>query len=259
MAVVVGVLGLPGKAFAQSDKWEVDVAPLYFWASELSGRVAVGETTVPLFLDFNDAADKLAGAFSLHGEARRNRWGMMADVNFLRLSTDADFVTPLLSRTVRGTAQIDMTVFEAGASYLVRPEKAFSVIGGVRTYTLSPNVELEGPVRDVTLVEASRTAVGVFGGATFRPKLSEKWGLLTRADIGGGSAFMWSATVGAEYRFKPWAGLMVGYHALGVDTGDATAASAATLPAGTAKSGNIKYDVTHYGPMFSLTFHWKQK
>lgn len=257
VAVVACVLGVSGPAFAQSDKWEVDAAPLYFWAAEMDGRIIAADRTVSLFLPFDAAADKLAGAFSFHVEARKNRWGLLADLNFIRLSTDADFTTPALANTVKGTAQLDMTVFEGGASYLVSPDANFGVIGGLRSYTLSPNIALDGPVLGVRDVDATKTAVSAFGGFTYRPKLSSKLGLLTRADIGGGGAFMWSGTVGLEYRFKPWGGLAFGYHALGVDTGDADAIT--TLPAGTDEGDRVKYDVTHYGPFFSMTLHWTQK
>jgi hypothetical protein len=246
--VLFGVLCMPRLALCQSDKWQVDVAPLYLWASETNGNLSVRDRSVPIFLDFSDAADSLAGAFAFHGEARKNRLGIFSDINFIRLSTDASFTTPILSRSVDGTAQLDMTMFEAGGSYLVRPESNLSVIGGLRTYTLSPKLEFESDVRELTVVDTSKTAVGVFGGVSFRPKLSEKWNLLTRADIGAGEAFTWSATVGLAYRIKPWAGLMFGYHALGVDTGDAGE-----------DSNEVEYDVTHYGPMFSLTLHWTQK
>jgi hypothetical protein len=38
-------------------------------------------------MDFGDAKSKL-GAFTLHGEARKGRWGILGDVMFMRLSTD---------------------------------------------------------------------------------------------------------------------------------------------------------------------------
>lgn len=256
-ALLAMVLAVPVSASAQSDKWEVAVAPLYLWASEMDGRIVAGDRTVSLFLPFDAAADKLAGAFSFHGEARKGRVGMFADVNFIRLSTDAEFTTPVLSNTVTGTAQLDMTIVEGGASYLLKPDANFSVIGGVRSYSLSPNIALDGPVLGVREVDVTRTAVGVFGGFTYRPQLTSKLGLLTRADIGGGGAFMWSGTVGLAYRFKPWGGMAFGYHAMGVDTGDADAI--ATLPAATDDDNRVKYDVTHYGPFFSLTLHWSQK
>jgi hypothetical protein len=247
-ALAIVVLGVPDQAVAQSDTWQVDIAPLYLWAVETNGSVAVRNRSVPVFLDFADAADSLAGAFSFHGEARKNRLGVFGDINFIRLSTDADFSTPLLSRQLKGTAQLDMTMFEVGGAYLVQPQKNLSVIGGLRTYSLSPNLEFESDSADLTVVDTGRTAVMVFGGATFRPKLADKWVLLTRADIGTGTAFTWSASLGVEYRIKPWAGLMFGYHALGIDTGDAGE-----------DSDDVQYDLTQYGPMFSVTLHWAQK
>ena len=41
---------------------------------------------------------------------------------------------------------------------------------------------------------------------------------------------------------------MFGFHALGVDSGDTREAT-----------GEVEYDVVHYGPLFSLTIHWNQK
>jgi hypothetical protein len=247
-AAILGVLCVPELASAQTDKWQVDVAPLYFWASELNGTVSVDDNSIPVFMEFSDAKDKLAGAFAVHLEARKNRWGFLTDINFVRLSTDATFTTPVLGRSVTGTAQMDNTMFEVGGSYLVHPEANFSAIGGIRTYTLSPKLEFESAAQELTPVDVSKTAVGVFGGFTYRPKLSDKWTLLTRADLGGGEAFTWSALVGFEYRFKPWGGVMFGYRGLGIDTGDTDTGTK-----------TLAYDMTHYGPMFSLTLHWMQK
>jgi hypothetical protein len=256
--MAAGLLSFAAPAHAQSDKWQVDVAPLYLWASELDGRLVTSNQTVSLFMPFDEAADNLAGAFSFHGEARKGRVGVFADINFIRLSTDAEFTTPV-STTVRGTAQLDMTVFEAGAAYLVKPGSNFSVLGGIRTYTQSPRIELSGPVLGVRELDISRTATSVFGGFTYRPKLSEKWMLLTRADIGGGQAFEWSGTLGFEYRFKPWGGAAFGYRALGVDTGDADASVVRPTGQGSSDGDRAQWDLTHYGPFFSLTLHWAQK
>jgi hypothetical protein len=246
--VAVACVGTPNQASAQSAKWEVDAAPLYLWTSELDGRLAAGSKSVPVFLPFDEATDMLAGAFSFHLEARKGRWGTFGYIDFLRLETDATFTTPVNARPVEGTAQLDMTVLEAGGSYLVAPAANFSVIGGLRTYTLSPTLEFTGAVLELTPLDTTRTAAAVFGGFVYRPKLSEKWTFLSRADIGAGEAVTWSATLGFAYRFKPWGGAMFGFRALGVDTGNAATGT-----------GELEYDVTHYGPMFALTLHWRQK
>ena len=76
--------------------------------------------------------------------------------------------------------------------------------------------------------------------------------LLTQADIGGGSAFTWSALAGLEFQIKPWIGLAAGYSALRIDTGNVP-------KSGTVAVSDLQYAVTQYGPAFSLTFHWAEK
>ena len=199
-------------------------------------------------MSFGDAAEQLAGTFTVHVEARKRRWGVLGDVSFVRLTSDAAFTTPVAARTVEGSFKNDIIGFEGGASYLVDPESHFSVIGGVRTYTFGIELEFEGAARELTPIDDSRTAVSAFGGFTYRPRLSEKWTLLARGDVGGGSAFTWSGTLGFDYRMKPWGSLGFGFRALGVDTGEAAAAT-----------GEVEYDVTHYGPIIGLTLHFNRQ
>jgi hypothetical protein len=252
LLVVCGLFGAPGRAFAQSDKTEVDITPLYLWAARISGHVAVDNQNVPIYVDFKDAAKKLAGAFAVHTEVRRGRWGVLTDVNFLRLSTDVNLTTPITAQPVSGTAKLDSLIFEAGVSYRVKPDLPFNVIGGFRTYTASPNLHFTAPMAPITAgVDVSRTAASVIGGFTYRPKLSPKWTLLSRADIGGGSAFTWSALLGAVYQPNPRLGLMFGYKALGIDTGD--------VPRSGPVVRDLEFAITQYGPILSLTFHWNQK
>lgn len=253
-ALVVAVFGMaatPERALAQSDKWEVEVAPLYFWAARLDGEVSVNDRTTPVFMTFDDALDKLAGSFALHVGAQKGRWGALADVYFLRLTTDTTFTTPVLSREITGEAKLGMVVVEGGVSYLVVPRANFSVIGGLRTYRLAPKLTFTGDSRQITPIDTSATAVGGFGGFTFRPKLGNKVQFLSRADIGGGEAFTWSSTLGLEYRFTSWAGAMAGFKALGIDTGNVSADGRFVT--------DVEYATIQYGPIFSLTFHWSQK
>src|SRR4051812_1854212 len=163
---VAGLLFTPARAMAQADKTEVDIAPFYFWATKLSGHVVVDDQNEPVFLDFRDATKNLAGAFSLHGEARRGRWGVLGDIVFARLSTDAAFTTPALGVPVTGTLQMDTIIFEGGVTYLVAPKRDFALIGGVRTDTLAPNLHFTAANSGTQLAnfDESRTAAGVFGG-----------------------------------------------------------------------------------------------
>jgi hypothetical protein len=247
LLVLVMVCVAPGKAAAQSrDGWTVSFVPLYFWATELAGQMSAGPATVPIFLEFEDAADNLGGAFSFHLEASRGRWGVLTDLNFIQLASSADFtVGPL--RDVEGDVELDNVMFELGGLYLLNEARSVGVIGGLRTYTLSPKIQLTGSLgSEIAPVDDSETSPNGFVGLVLRPRLTDKWTFIGRADIGAGDADLtWSAVAGVEYRFKAWGGLETGYKALGIDV----------------KGGDLglrEYDVTHYGPIFGLRFHWGQ-
>jgi hypothetical protein len=219
---------------------------MYFWASKLSGDTTVLDRTVPVFLPFSQAVDKLAAAFSVHLEARKGRAGLFGDVSFVRLSTSSQFIlqTPL-PRTITGDLDLDNTFVEAGGSYVLNDIANLAVIGGVRTFTIGTGLEFSTATIGVTPVDASRTAVSGFGGVTFRPAVTERFSLLSRADIGGGSGLSWSGLLGVEFRLAPWAGLAVGYKALGVDFGSDSDDDLLR-----------EYDVTYYGPIFGFNLHW---
>jgi hypothetical protein len=243
----VGLLVARPASAQQSDSWKGSFAPLYLWASSLDGDVTARSTTVPVSMSFADAADKLAGAFSFHFEAQKGRLGIFSDLDFVRLSTESQFTIqgPTSAPTVDGDFDLDNTFFEAGGSYLLSRPKAFALIAGLRTYTLSPKVTFSTPTASVAPIDASRTAASGFAGFTLRPQLSQKWTFLSRADIGGGTGMSWSALVGVEFRPKPWGGLVFGYKALGIDVGSETDDKEVR-----------KYDVTYYGPIFGFNLHW---
>ena len=249
-----GVLGAPAPAFAQTDKWVVDVAPLYFWAATTDGNLAVnGTKNIPVYMDFADAKSKLAGAFALHVETKHGRWGMLGDVNFIRLSSDVSYTTPILSVPIAGTMKLDQVIFNGKAMYEVKPDTQFMLVGGIRTLSMSPTVHLTGPVGgQLADINISKTEIAGVGGFVYRPHLAKKVVLLTQADIGGGSAFTWSALGGLELQIKPWIGLAAGYNALRIDTGNVP-------KSGNAAVSDLQYAVTQYGPAFSLTFRWAQK
>jgi hypothetical protein len=237
----------PGKAAAQStDGWQFSVVPFYFWATELDGRISAGPVTVPVFLEFSDAADNLGGAFSFHFEAVRGRWGVLADLNFIRLSSSADFAVGPQAVPVTGDFELDNVMFEVGGLFLLNEPKRFGVIGGLRTYTLSPAISFSGPAAGATPIDASETSPNAFVGVVFRPPISDRWTFISRADIGGGDANLtWSAVAGVEYRLWSWGGIEFGYKALGIDVEGGS-------------EDLREYDMTHYGPIFGLRLHWGQ-
>jgi hypothetical protein len=251
---ICGLLGTPARALAQGGKWEVDVAPLYFWAATTDGNLAInGNRNIPVYMDFADAKSKLAGAFALHLAARKGRWGILSDVNFIRLSSDVNYTTPFVGAPIAGTLKLDQVFFNGKLMWAVKSDSKFMLVGGIRTSSMSPSAHFTGPVGgQLADIDVSKTAVAGVGGFVYRPPLAKKVVLLTQADIGGGAAFTWTAFAGLGFPIKPWIGLAAGYNALRIDTGDVPRS-------GNVAVSDVQYAVTQYGPVFSLTFHWAQK
>jgi len=251
-ALVASVAFAPRSAFAQADDgWRVDVALLYLWAATTDGNLAInGTRNIPVYMDFADTKSKLAGAFALHVEALNGRWGVLGDVNFVRLSSDADYTTPIVGAPIAGTLKLDQLIFNAALMYEVKPGTKFLVVGGIRTMSMSPSAHFTGPVGgQLADIDVNKTVVAGVGGFVYRPKLANRVMLMTQADVGGGSAFTWSALAGLQFQIKPWVGLAAGYNVLHIDTGNVP-------KTGTAAVSDLQYAVTQHGPAFSLMFHW---
>ena len=244
--LALGVLA-PRPALAQpSDEWKFSVAPFYFWATRIDGDLTTRSGNIPVFLAFDDALDKLSAAFIFHFEAHKGRLGLFTDLDFTGLSSDAQFTLQgPAAVVVDGEFDLSSTFFEAGASYALGEAANFAIIGGLRTMTMSNEIQFNSPNVAITAVDASRTAASGFAGFTFRPAINEKLRFLSRADIGGGSGMSWSALAGFEYLPKPWLGLVLGYKGMGVSGGSET------------DDNPIRdYDFTYYGPIFGLNLHW---
>jgi hypothetical protein len=97
-------------------------------------------------MDFADAASNVAGAFALHVEARHGRWGILSDVNFLRLSSDVNYTTPILGAPIAGTVKLDQVIFNGQVMYAVKSGMKFMLVGGIRTFSMSPSAHFTGPV-----------------------------------------------------------------------------------------------------------------
>lgn len=248
------VLLTPRSAWAQDSGWQGDIAPLYFWGASTSGKIAInGTKDIPVSMDFSDAASNLAGAFMFRGEARKGQWGLLGDIFFIRLSTDVNYTTPVLSAPISGTLKLDQTIFNAKVTYEVKSGSRFYLVGGVRTMTMAPTVHFTGPVGgQLADIDVSRTGAAAVGGFIYRPRLGDRLALLTQADVGGGSAFTVSATGGIEFLIKRWVGLAAGYNVLRIDTG--------SVPKnGTTPIHTVESTVTQYGPVFTMVFHWAEK
>ena len=260
------------------ESWTFSLTP-YFWATALNGSTTVKGRTTDIdasFFDILDHTEFPKGLFQLaaFGEARYGRFGILADIAYMKLGMGAGITrsrgVDKLSATVGDSAglKIQMVIAELAAAYEVAHWGAntspgsgtsFDVYAGARAWWQWADAEFSVS-NTVHVLDLSRTAEGtllasdsvswvdpVIGGR-LRHQLAPHWNLVVSGDVGGfgaGSKFSWQAIGAVDYEFArtervSWSG-MIGYKALYVDYSKGNGLS------------TYEYDMTMHGPIFGIT------
>jgi hypothetical protein len=232
--------GVTGAATAQgelpeadTDEWQFTVAPLYLWAVGIDGNISVGPVVAPVNITFGDALSNLSGAFTLHFEARKKRWNLLADYMWVGLSPSASLPTgaPV-------NVDLDMQIGELGGTYLVTNSSPYvEVLAGVRYQS----VDLKAPPTPVSVDDS--WADGFVGA-----RITGQWGnwkVVGRGDVGGGgSDLVWNVSLLGDYRFKKWGSVFAGYRVLDYDYSSGSGAS------------RFVFDTRLQGPLLGLAFYF---
>ncbi|WP_246413408.1 MULTISPECIES: hypothetical protein [Rhizobium] len=226
----------PQPAEAQ-DGWTFTVAP-YFWMSGLSGDTAqFGLPTVHIDADFGDILGNLDFAFMAAGEARYDRFSVIADVIYVKLGADASTPAGILATEVNVTSETFSGLLGVGYAVLDGPDGNLDVVGGIKVWSVDTTISFTGGLFGG--VEQSDSATWVDGMVGLRGKYSltpevylTGWGLVG----GGGADIDWDVAMGIGYDFNDKISAIAGYRAVGVDYSD---------------DGFI-FDTVQQGPILSL-------
>jgi hypothetical protein len=149
--------------------------------------------------------------------------------------------------TPLGDIEIDFTeiMFEVAGFYrFTEGVHAIDGLGGLRYSSMEVDLDFPGPVLDT---DQRKDWVDPYVGLRWHWKFAEKWGLLTRGDIGGfgiGSDLTYNLVGLVD--FKPWkhVSLFGGYRVLYQDY---------STGSGTSK---FAFDATMQGPVLGLNVNW---
>ena len=231
--------------------WEFTLSPLFLWGMGISGDATIGDVTAPLDIAFSDIFSNLEAVFTLHFEARKDKWTIFSEIQYVDLGPE---VTVSMG-PVSAVADIGFkdTMIELGGTYAFRETQntRWEVLGGVR-YTdqdVDVDVTLTFPPPDNEqniVMDGGDNWSHAIVGARFFGTMSNEWTFIARTDIGyGGSdnkAF--NATIMFDYQFKNWGSVFVGYRYLKYDfDNDKT-------------EDTYAYDAYQTGPLAGLSIHW---
>jgi hypothetical protein len=226
----------------EEDGWHFLFSPLHGWLVGIEGSAAVPALggALPLTLEFSDPFGNLTGGVSFHFEGGKGPWTLIADYLFAGFGTETG--GPLGVVTL--STDVDMSLLEFAGAYRVckRPVYAIELLAGARRLGVSIKVRAENlPFRP----DSSENVWDGFGGARVTGRVSDRWSLGLRGDVGGGgSKLVWNVNLGADWRFKKWGSIQFGYRWLDYD-----------IESGSYDSP-FQYDVLAQGPYAGVALRW---
>jgi hypothetical protein len=249
LAAAALALGLCAPAKAQDeaavprDGWRFGLTP-YVWVASLKGDIAAIPGLPPASVDasFSDIIDNADFAFMLAGEARRGRFGIVADMSYLSLSIGGETPGPLF-----GGADVDSTTFFATVAgmYRVAADERFTLdLGaGARIWYVDTEINLSEGLLPARRVQDDAVWVDPLIGLRGTARLGHGFSLAVAGDIGGfgiSSDFTWQALATLDYRFNDRFSVRAGYRHLEVDY----------------ESSGFVWDVRMSGPIIGATFRF---
>jgi hypothetical protein len=207
-----------------SSDWKFD-AGIYAWTPSMTVKLDGGDSVK---MSFSDILDNLDMTFMGVFGARKDKWSLLGDVIYMKLSDSLSGVKDLpdSSGTVTGKVDAEMKswiVTAAGGYNLVDTGKySLDLLGGARY--LSIDVPLKAQVDQFQLkVTPSGDIWSGIIGVRGKADLAENWYLQYYLDAGAGqnSSNTWQALAGVGYQFQKLDAVL-GYRYLtyDIDSGD---------------------------------------
>jgi hypothetical protein len=191
--------------------------------------VVRGET-VPVDVGFDDLISKIEFSFMGLVEARKGRWGLMADLFYAKLGIESN------GRLVDIDSEIEQFIgnFVVAYRWVETPKTIFDTYAGVRVNWMETDVKVDRLFAADSSASGSKTWVDPIIGIRFQRELSEKFFFRAAGDVGGfgmASDFTWQAMASIGYHINDSSSVALGYRAIGTDY----------------TNNDITYDVTSHG------------
>lgn len=233
---------------APSDAWQISVTP-YLWATRMKGDIQAGPIPKSsLDMKFSDILDTLDFGFMTAAEARKERWGILFDGMFMKVSDSAQMSRENIGLTVTGDLEIKQSMLAGAIAYrVIDGHMPFDVIGGLRYNRIDADGKVDARLTGLRsgTVDLSGTKdwVDPYIGVRIIIPLNQKWSLLGYIDIGGfgaGSDFTWQGMIGTNYAISQSVSAVFGYRYLKVDY----------------DRDNFLYDIANDGLYLGATIHF---
>ncbi len=219
--VLCAFTGLPAQAQdAQpaSPGWSFQVTS-YLWLAGINSTATTARGfSASSSQSFGEILSNLDAGLMILGDARYGRWGLLADVDYAKLTADGGRPGPLLGQPSITTRSITATV-DGGYRFIDSESVKLDGLLGVRIFSINSTISFSGgqlpPLSDSSGTTWADPLLGArvilpIGGGFFANAL---------ADIGGGVAgdLTWQAYGGLGYNINKTFAAYLGYRYLAYD------------------------------------------
>ena len=203
-AVACLTMVVAGSAAAQNAGWTFSLSP-YLWAPAIETSVETRWGSVGVDQNSRDVLSKLDLAFMGAFEARRGRWGLIADLFYADLSQRGD--TPLGLLFSQARVEVQARALSGYAAYRVHEDDrvAVDILAGLRVSSLDLDLSLSPGLLPGQRVGMGETWVDPLLGTRLRFAFTDRWFATAFADIGGfgvGADQTWQIFASLGYQFN---------------------------------------------------------
>ena len=204
LAVSLLVL-LAAPVAAQDSGWSFALSP-YLWAPGIESSIETRFGTVGVDMSTSDVLSDLDLAFMGAFEARKGKWGLIADLFYADLSQTR--ATPLGVLFSRARVETTAKALSGYVAYRVSESERLSIdaLAGLRVTYLEVDLSLSPGALPGQRVGVSETWVDPVIGGRARVALGGNWFATALADVGGSggdSDLTWQVFASVGYQFDP--------------------------------------------------------
>jgi hypothetical protein len=246
IAAVVLAGNAPGVSADEqsSSGWKFNVSP-YLWAAGISGKVGTLPGLPPADVDesFSDLWNDLQFAGMIAGSARKGRFSMAGDLQYVHTETEDNSLSPIFGGEKLTSKSILVSVL---GEYLVleQDRSELLVSGGIRVWSVETELDLSTGLLPGRKIKGDDTWVDPLIGVRGKIFLGKSdvyltgWGYV--GGFGVGSDSMADLFGGVGYRFTNLVSATLGYRWMKVDR----------------DTDEFLYDVTQQGILAGVSFNF---
>ena len=225
---------------ARAQEWTGE-GTVYGWLPAIEGEQDRDNGQPRIEITAKDILEALDFAFFASGEIRRDKFGLLFDMAYTRLSDDAELEEP-----ISASAHVKNVLYYATAAaswrFYENDRRFAAAYGGFRAMGTEVDFDFTlGPVSRSPSVSANW--VDPIIGLRGQVPLSERWTLSGFADVGGfgvGSELTWEAYAGANYAFNDRFSGVLGYRYMSIDY----------------EGDSLTMDINLYGPLLGIQYRF---